>query len=52
MVSPNVPMLEAASYTGLKNFRRIPVVDKGILLGMVGIGDINRELFFEPGMRH
>ena len=50
-VSPNVPILEAASYMGLKNFRRIPVVDKGTLLGMVSIGDINRGLFFERGMR-
>ena len=51
-VSPNVPILEAASYMGLKNFRRIPVVDKETLLGMVSIGDINRGLFFERGMRH
>lgn len=52
-VSPDVPILEAASYMGLKNFRRIPVVDHGTLLGMVSIGDINRELFFERGLaRH
>lgn len=50
-VSPHNPILEAASYMGLKNFRRIPVVDKGILVGMVSIGDINRGLFFEKGMR-
>ena len=50
-VSPNVPILEAASYMGLKNFRRIPVVDKGTLLGMVSIGDINRGLFYERGMQ-
>jgi hypothetical protein len=31
---------------GLKNFRRIPVVDQGRLVGMVSIGDINRGLFF------
>ncbi len=51
-VSPNVPILEAASYMGLKNFRRIQVVHKGTLLGMVSIGDISRGLFFERGMRH
>ena len=28
------------------------VVDKRVLLGMVSIGDINRGLFFERGMRH
>ena len=50
-VAPHDPVLEAASYMGLKNFRRIPVVDKGMLVGMVSIGDINRGLFFEKGMR-
>jgi CBS domain-containing protein len=45
-VSPNAPVLEAASFMGLKNFRRIPVVEKGKLVGMVSIGDINRGLFF------
>ena len=51
-VSPDAPILEAASYMGLKHFRRIPVVDKGALVGMVSVGDINRGLFFEKGMRH
>ena len=51
-VSPHDPILEAASYMGLKNFRRIPVVDKRRLVGMVSIGDINRGLFFEKGMKH
>ncbi len=51
-VAPHDPVLEAASYMGLKNFRRIPVVDKGRLVGMVSIGDINRGLFFEKGLRH
>jgi CBS domain-containing protein len=50
-VGPGDPILEAASYMGLKNFRRIPVVDKGLLVGMLSIGDINRGLFFEKGMR-
>jgi CBS domain-containing protein len=50
-VAPHDPILEAASYMGLKNFRRIPVVDKGMLVGMVSLGDINRGLFFEKGMR-
>ena len=44
-VSPNDPVLEAASYMGLKHFRRIPVVDRGKLVGMISIGDINRGLF-------
>ena len=46
-VSPDDPILEAASYMGLKNFRRIPVADNGKLVGMVSIGDINRGLFFD-----
>ena len=50
-VSSYDPILEAASYMGLKNFRRIPVVDNGKLVGMLSIGDINRGLFFEKGMR-
>lgn len=48
-VSPQAPVLEAASYMGLKNLRRIPVVEKGYLVGMVSIGDINRGLFFGSG---
>jgi len=51
-VSPNDPILQAASYMGLKNFRRIPVVEKGKLVGMVSIGDINRGLFLEKGASH
>ena len=49
-VGPYDPILEAASYMGLKNFRRIPVVDAHKLVGMLSIGDINRVLFFESGM--
>ncbi len=45
-VSPTTPILEAASYMGLKHFRRIPVAEKGKLLGMISMGDINRGLFF------
>ena len=51
-VAPHDPILGAASYMGLKNFRRVPVIDKGALVGMLSIGDINRGLFFERGMRH
>ena len=45
-VSPDDPALQAASYMGLKHFRRIPVVEKGKLVGIISIGDINRGLFF------
>ncbi|HVG02800.1 MAG TPA: CBS domain-containing protein, partial [Nitrospira sp.] len=30
-------------------FRRIPVVEKGRLVGMVSVGDVNRGLFFTRG---
>jgi CBS domain-containing protein len=50
-VRPADPILEAASYMGLKNFRRIPVVNKHRLVGMLSIGDINRGLFFQLGVR-
>ncbi len=45
-VGPDDPVLKAASFMGLKNFRRIPVAEGGRLLGMISIGDINRELYF------
>lgn len=50
-VAPDDPILEAASYMGLKNFRRMPVVDGGTLVGIVSISDINRGLFIEKGMQ-
>lgn len=48
-VSPNDPILQAASYMGLKHFRRIPVEENGQLVGMVSLGDVNRGLFFSRG---
>ena len=45
-VSPDDPILLAASYMGLKNFRRMPVAQDGRLVGVVSIGDIHRGLFF------
>lgn len=50
-VSPDDPVLQAASYMGLKNFRRIPVVDKGKVVGMLSLGDINRGLFLAQHAR-
>jgi CBS domain-containing protein len=48
-ISPATCILEAASFMGVKNFRRIPVTENGKLVGMVSIGDINRGLFFTRG---
>lgn len=45
-VSLDDPVLKAASYMGLKNLRRIPVVDGGRYVGIVGITDVNKALFF------
>ncbi len=45
-VSPDDPILKAASYMGLKNLRHIPVTADGKLLGVVTISDINQSLFF------
>lgn len=47
-LSPTDPILEIASSMGLKHCRRIPVVEKGKLVGMVSIGDSTRGLFFSP----
>lgn len=46
-VSPQDPVLKAASLMGVHNFRRMPVVEDNQLVGMVSIGDINRGLFFQ-----
>ena len=48
-VAPDDPILKAALYMGVKNLRRAPVVDKGRLVGIVSISDINRGLFFKEG---
>lgn len=48
-VSPTDPVLQAASYMGLKHFRRIPVEENGKLVGMISMGDVNRGLFFSRG---
>ena len=45
-VSLDDPVLKAASYMGLKNLRRIPVVEDGKYVGIVGITDVNKALFF------
>lgn len=44
-VSPDEPVLKAASFMGLKNLRRIPVTEEQKVVGMVSISDINRGFF-------
>ncbi|MDQ6982638.1 MAG: CBS domain-containing protein [Mariprofundus sp.] len=48
-VPSNMPVLKAASFMGLKNLRRLPVVDGEKLSGVISIGDINRGLFINHG---
>ncbi len=43
------PILKTASYMGMKNLRRIPVVDDNKYVGIVGITDVNKALFFHKG---
>lgn len=44
-VSPNDSVLKAASFMGLKNLRRIPVVTEGRQVGILSIESINNALF-------
>ena len=48
-VAPHDPILQAASYMGLKHFRRIPVEENGKLVGLISMGDVTRGLFFSRG---
>lgn len=44
-VSPDDSVLKAASFMGLKNLRRIPVVNDGKQVGILSIENINNALF-------
>lgn len=44
-VSPDDPILFAASRMALLRFRRIPVVDGNKLVGMISLGDIHKAIF-------
>ncbi|HID48276.1 MAG TPA: CBS domain-containing protein [Chromatiales bacterium] len=46
-VTPDMPVMKAASLMWLKKIRRIPVVRDGKLVGIVSIGDVHRALFQE-----
>ncbi len=48
-VAPHDPILQAASYMGLKHFRRIPVEENGKLVGMISMGDVNLGIFLSQG---
>jgi len=44
-IDVNTPCLKAASSMWVKNIRRIPVTDDGLLVGIVSIGDVHRSIF-------
>jgi CBS domain-containing protein len=46
-IRPDIPILKAVSVMARKNFRRIPVADGGILVGMISLGDIHRAIFMK-----
>ncbi len=47
-VTPEMPLLKAASMMCVKQIRRIPVTDKdNTLLGIISIGDVHKAIFKE-----
>ena len=47
-VTPDMPLLKAASMMCVKQIRRIPVTDKdNNLLGIISIGDVHKAIFKE-----
>ncbi|WP_108651784.1 CBS domain-containing protein [Dongshaea marina] len=46
-VTPDYPLLKAVAVMARHNFRRIPVTQEGVLVGMVSMGDIHRATFIK-----
>lgn len=44
-VSPDMPIMKAASLMFINNFRRIPVAENGEVVGVVSIGDVHKAIF-------
>ncbi len=44
-VSPDIPVLKAASMMWLKKIRRIPVTEGDKLVGIISIGDVHKAIF-------
>lgn len=44
-VTPDMHVLRAATVMVRHNFRRIPVADQGILVGMLSLGDVHKAIF-------
>lgn len=46
-VTPETPILKAASIMLLKRIRRLPVVESGRLVGIVSLGDVHQAIFIQ-----
>lgn len=44
-VSPDMPIMKAASLMCINNIRRIPVAHNGVIVGIVSIGDVHKAIF-------
>jgi CBS domain-containing protein len=44
-ITPDAPILKAASLMILKKIRRLPIIDQGKLVGIVSQGDIHQAIF-------
>ena len=44
-VNPDIHILRAASIMARNRFRRIPVTEDGVLVGMVSLGDVHKAIF-------
>lgn len=44
-VTPDMPIMKAASMMCIYNIRRIPVAEDGVIVGIVSIGDVHKAIF-------
>lgn len=44
-VSPDMPIMKAASLMCINNIRRIPVAENDVIVGIVSIGDVHKAIF-------
>ncbi len=44
-VTPDIHVLRAASVMARHRFRRIPVAEDGVLMGMLSLGDVHKAIF-------
>lgn len=44
-VTPDMPIMKAASMMCIYNIRRIPVAENNVIVGIVSIGDVHKSIF-------